>query len=264
MVSRMERYYKSTKQTSKRTEMNRELYRNIYDVGEYSNIEGIATIEKSNQVDITKIKKMLKNREDYQRQKDLRTLMRKKEPTPEARTRTNEFEDSNRVYDIGDILAQAKEEKNVLDNRYRSLGNTNYDILKSLKINDQQEVDDYLSKTMTNTRVLKSLNDNELSLNLLDDLKSENTTMISNKDMVRQLLEDAKNEEQKKKEETKKVKLDTSFFTSSMNFQDDDFEEVNKMIKANKAGKKIKKIIGMIVLIAITVGIVFFVYNLIK
>ena len=57
-----------------------------------------------------------------------------------------------------------KQEKKEPTEKYRSLGDTNYNILKSLKVRD--EVDDYveseLEKTMTNTRMLKKLNDNDL------------------------------------------------------------------------------------------------------
>ena len=66
----MEKYYSSQPETTKRSQRNQSLYREIYDLGEYSNIEAVATLDRTNEIDITKIKDMLKNREDYKRQKE--------------------------------------------------------------------------------------------------------------------------------------------------------------------------------------------------
>ena len=199
MASRMERYYKPESNTKRRTQANQELYRKIYDTSEYSNIEGIATIEKANEIDITKVKKMLKNREDYQKQKDLRTIIHKEEPKIQHIETSDNFEDENRVYDISDILKKAKQEKTEPKNQYRSLGDTNYNILKSLKVNAEKEKGEQpLEQTMTNATMLNKLNDNDLSLDLLDDLKSNNNTMINNKGAIQQLLEQAKEENRKK------------------------------------------------------------------
>lgn len=265
MASRMERYYKPETKTKRRTVANQELYRKIYDISEYSNIEGIATIDKANEIDITKIKNMLKNREEYQKQKDLRTLIHREEPKIQHIETTESFEDENRIYDISDMLQKAKEEKKGPEEKYRSLGDTNYNILKSLKVKNENEIsrDEELEKTLTNTSLLKGLNDNDLSLDLLGDLKSNTTTIASN-NAIQQLLEQAKEEELKRKEQNKKVEMDNSFFTSSLSFGKDDFEDVNK-----KAGKK--KINGIVTriflglsLLAITVLIIVIVYMLIK
>ena len=45
-MSRMDRYNKEVENS--RSSKNKDLYKNIYEFGEYSNIEGIATIDKSN------------------------------------------------------------------------------------------------------------------------------------------------------------------------------------------------------------------------
>lgn len=109
MSSRMERYYKPSKEVTRRTDMNRELYHKIYETNEYSNIEGIATLDTSNEIDITKVKKMLQNREDYKKQKDLRSILYKeKENVVEVK---NEEPEEEKNYDISEILNKAKSEK---------------------------------------------------------------------------------------------------------------------------------------------------------
>ena len=62
----MERYYQTEKEGNTRTKRNTKLYNSIYSYGKYSNIEGIASIDNTNEIDITKVKKMLETREKYQ------------------------------------------------------------------------------------------------------------------------------------------------------------------------------------------------------
>ena len=177
MASRMERYYKQGNTRLKRSERNQELYRDIYDSASYSNIEGIATIEKSNEIDITKVKKMLKNREEYKRQKEVSRLI-KKEPEVKVKPVQTLSLDNDKNYDIRDILDKAKVNKKS-DDKYHSIDNTSYDILKKLKekkelFKDEPDEDELreLIDTITGNTAINQLNDKELSLDLLDDLKS--------------------------------------------------------------------------------------------
>lgn len=262
MASRMERYYKPVSKSKRRVVANQELYKKIYDMSEYSNIEGIATIDKANEIDITKIKNMLKNREEYQKQKDLRSLIYKEEKKEEPIV--EEIEE-DRIYDISDMLLKAKQEKKEPTEKYRSLGDTNFNILKSLKVKD--DLDDYveteLEKTLTNTKLLKKLDDNDLSLDLLDDLKSNTISLENTKTAIQQLLEEAKAEERKKIEDERRTEIDNSFFTSSMSFNKTDFDDAIGTIQKPK--KKIfGKIMLVLALIAIAVGIVVAVYMLLK
>lgn len=262
MASRMERYYKPESKTKRRTVVNQELYRKIYDISEYSNIEGIATIDKANEIDITKVKNMLKNREEYQKQKDLRTLIYKEEPKVQHIETMDSFEE-DRVYDISDALIKAKQENKEQPEKYRNLGNTNYNILKSLQV--KKELKEHPKEdVISNTRVLNELTDNTLSLDLLGDLKSNTVTIAGNKTSIQQLLEQAKEEEIRKNEQTRKQELDKSFFTSSLNFGKDDFEEVNNMVKKKSKNGLVMKVGLVISLISITIGIIALVYLLIK
>ncbi len=263
MATRMERYYKQNS-SNNRSERNQNLYREIYETSSYSNIEGVATIENSNEIDITKIKKMLKNREDYQKQKDVRKIMIKEEPKEEVKLEEPE-EDKN--YDIRDILDKARINK-PKENKYRRLENTNYGILKKIdsnkKLNLEDDVTDSdlrsLIDTINNNSELNKLGDKELSLDLLDDLKSENNTMIDKDNSIKKLLEEAKQES--KKDDTSD--LDKSFFTSSLNFGKDDFEELANLNSIIKKKNSFSKIIIFVVLLCITIGIIFLVYSLIK
>ena len=60
MASRMERYHSGTSQSGTRSVRNENLYKNIYENAEYSNIESIATMDKTNEISIEQIKELLK------------------------------------------------------------------------------------------------------------------------------------------------------------------------------------------------------------
>lgn len=268
MVSRMEKYYKNDVATKQRSQKNKELYRSIYDTGEYSNIEGIATMDKNNEIDITKVRNTLKNRENYIRQKQYRQITNKKEKYEEQNISHDFTVKEQKNYDIRDILNKAKDKKPIEDTP-RSLDNTNYNILKNLKLNNEKDYhkdfeDDDLKElinTITNTSMLNQMNDKELGLNMFN-LCETTENKIEGRQSVKHLLEQAKKYDDKKQNTIPEI--DNSFYTSSMNFNKEDFEEANEYVRKKKSKKILLKIFLFIGLILITGLIIFGVYYLIK
>lgn len=267
MVSRMEKYYKNDTKIAQRSQKNKELYRSIYDIGEYSNIEGIATMTKNNEIDITKVKNTLRNRENYKREKQYRQLTNKEEKKEEIDI-SNEFTSKEQKnYDIRDILNKAKDKKPIEDTP-RSLDNTNYNILKNLRLNSEKEhekdkFDDELKElidTITNTSMLNQMNDKELGLNMFD--LDETGDKLDGRESVKQLLEQARKYQDAKSNTIPEI--DNSFYTSSLNFNKEDFEEANSYVKQKKNKKILLKIFVFIGLILLTGLIIFGVYYLIK
>lgn len=268
MVSRMEKYYKNDTTVKQRSQKNKDLYRSIYDYGEYSNIEGIAAMSKSNEVDITKVQRMLKNREDYKRQKQYRQISKPIEEKEEIVS--HEFvQKEQKNYDIRDILSKARDRKPEEDTP-RSLDDTNYNILKNLKMNNgsnnhnvyKDYEDDELKElinTITNTSMLNQMNDNELGLNMFDLEEVEGN---DSKDSIKQLLEQAKKYEEGK--DGSSSNIDNSFFTSSLNFTKEDFEDANSKVKRKKSKNKLLRFLLFISLLVFTFLIIFGVYSLIK
>lgn len=263
MASRMERYYSANSQVKTRSRTNEDLYKKIYDGGEYSNVEGIATIEKGKEIDIEKIKKLLEKREEEKRIQAKRNYIEKEEPIP---VKIEEIDDS-RNYDIRDVLNKAKDGR-VKDDKERSLKNTQYDILKGLnlkkvpdRIDEDSNLEDLIN-TITHNSALNQLADGDLSLDLLDDLKSNGNTDVVNTGSIHALLNEEKVAyEKKKKEEQENNEIDKSFYTSSFNFKADDFEtmiDLNNNLK--KRNKLIKILVFIAVLIAIIVGLFLYFY----
>lgn len=261
MPTRMERYYKPTNQTSKRSEKNQDLYREIYEVGEYSNIEGIATIEKSNEVDITKVQNMLKNREQYQKQRQFRQVVSK--PVAQESKEVMNLE-NEKSYDIRDVLNKAKSNKKS-EEKYHSLENTGYNILKNLKEKSMNDIPKNdlreLIDTINNNSELNQMATRELSLDMFDDLKSENNTIVQDKNSIKSILDEAKQEEGKKKIEN--TEMDNSFYTSSLNINKEDFEQLTEQLEEKK-GNIVIKVFIFIILGIVCASIIFLIYSLLK
>ena len=103
---------------------------------------------------------------------------------------------------------------------------------------------------LINLATLSSLGDNELSLDLLDSLKSEDNTFIG----------DLSN--RTKKQEVEMEEMDNSFYTSSMNFSKEDFEELDDINKSLKKNNIWITILVFILLVVVITGCLFLFQNL--
>jgi len=253
MASRMERYYKN-KDTNKRSVRNESLYQTIYEDETYSNIEGVMATPKANEIDIEKIRELLASRE---KEKQMRKPERKQVIVePEE----NNFEEEEKNYDIRDILVKAKDSRENNEEKYRSLKNTEYNILKNIKIRnkqDEQQEDELkeLINTITSTSFLNKMSDDELSLDMFEDLKSN--TMIGDSSSIKAILDEEQEELNKTGE------MDNSFFTSSLGFKEKDFEQLQDLNKSIKKNNKIMKVILIILFIIIAIALGFVIYNFI-
>lgn len=226
----MSKYYYDSVEDNKRSVRNKDLYQNMYEEVEYSNIEGIANIEKTNEIDLNKIREMLRQNED---KKKIRVF----EDLPQIKIEEEEI----RNYDIKDILTKAKSSRET-DNSNHCLSNTQYDILKKITLKDNLE-EEYMNasdelkgliNTITNTSMLNKMGDKELSLNMFEELSGEENT-VSEPLRVEKIKED------------KTIELDKSFYTSSLNFNSDDFEDLKEMNEAmQKNNFLIKVLIGLL------------------
>ena len=182
MASRMEKYHSNSLTSSRRSVRNESLYKDIYENSEYSNIEGVATMEKTNEISLEQIQELLREREINKKRN---MTIRRDIP------RVSKPEVLDKNYDIRDVLVKAKDE-HVDDNKNRNLKNTQYNILKNINIRDtlSKEDEENLEKTLVNTSVLNNLDDNELCLDMFSDLKSSgNTASMNVSDLLKEVNE---------------------------------------------------------------------------
>ena len=248
MASRMERYKDKVVRPSRSTR-NKNLYNSIYSYDDkYSNIEGVASIDKYNEIDISKVKKMLETREKANSEKrinDSSDYYQDSQPF-----RTHYKEDTDRNYDIMDVLKTAKEKREP-DNKDRVLNNTGYDILKTLNLkpknddnDDKEELKD-LIETISHTSMLNKRNDDSSKgeesndLDMFSDMLSDDTMVRDVKDFT---------EFASLGEKT----MDDSFFTGGLNIKKADFVNGGK-----KQGSFIKTFLIVMFVMSFLAGAIF-------
>ena len=276
MKSRMERYYQLERRnsensaSSKRTVLNRNLYDKIYDDVEYSNIEGVAELDIKNEIDIEKIRDLLKSKEELDAGKRREIVKKRQQDFDKKRSVTED-----RTYDIRDILSKAKEERQEEPSIRKSLRNTQYDMLKNIDIEkemqkledknridkDESEIDELVS-TIANTNLIDNLADRELSLDLLDDLKSPEDTITTENTSIRRLIDAEKRAKAENHHKEDEEKIDKSFFTSGISFDKEDFEQALEEEHVDDKDKIILKIFLFIffVLLAIASAVGLYVF----
>lgn len=199
----MERYENSELGNLSRTKRNQDIY-NSTDISELSRIKTNTNVsvisDAPKEIDIEKIKKYLNALNDEEEQKRKKISL----DFPELEEKVVERKEQ-RTYDINSVLEQAREKKesNYEEERHRKLNNTGYDILKNIKIREEQEEKEKLMNTDEFTSPIDELNTQEKTIvNLIQDIqngKSKNTEtketdMEDNtKDLFKELMGDNEN-----------------------------------------------------------------------
>lgn len=270
MPSRMDRYYSDDDLINKRSSKNVTLYNKIYDENsKYSNIEGIASIEKTNEIDITKIKEMLKNREDYQKSREVRQIVKpSREQSHDYQQNLDRDIEEEKNYDIRDILAKAHVEHKDIKKDYHSLNNTQYNILKSIDINKDIDAKDYfksldpeddlegLINTITNTSMLNKMDQQELALSMFEDFKTKSGNLSDSKSIQAIMDEEYKKETTDDLSDT----LDKSFYTSNLKFSKEDFGD-DDLPKKKSVISRILTVLIFLIIIAVTVLVCYFLFK---
>ncbi len=246
MPSRMEKYY----ELKSRTVKNKELYRTIYDEAEYTNVEGISVIEKNEKIDIEKIKELINGTNNVNKPKEY-----KKE---EIKPLVEEIEEQKN-YDIRDVLDKAKSERTDRDSRY---SNIKYNVLKNIDLNSDTKVPDNVDEEQLKSMIeaISNNSKSDYTSDLLDDLKS-----ICDPNLKNEVKEEISNQDTQL-QNTKLIQenLDKSFFTSSMDFSSEDFDDLKEIKENIKKNNLLTKILLFILLVIIITGVIFLVYHFTK
>lgn len=263
MASRMERYYNSTNSGMERSRKNKDLYKRVHNESR-SEIDSLRSVSRANEIDLSKLKSIVSDREAYNKERKLRQTIDKSSLNIDIPSKKDDiesydimdvepskFEEEKSVeepknYDLSDVLNKALDDYSESDSKNRNLKNLEYTDLNSLNLhkkeykNSELELKDMI-KSIHNTSDLNKLGDDAL---LLDSLKSD--TMVGDSSIKKVIEQDEKEE---KRDDTKE--LDKSFFTNTFDFDEEDFDE----LLARKHGKK-KKIIIAIIICLVVAGII--------
>ena len=262
MASRMDRYYKSGNTGMERSRKNKDLYKRVHN--ESRGIDSINSVSRANEIDLSKIKNIVSDREAFKKERKLRESIGESSLNIDIPSKNDsvdsydimdvkpkkiDVEDTKeevKNYDLSDVLNKAMDDYTESDSKNRNLKNLEYTDLNSLNLrkkeykNSELELKDMI-KSIHNTSNLNKIGDDAL---LLDSLKSN--TMVGDSS-IKKVIEQDKEEE--KRDDTKE--LDKSFFTNTFDFDDADFDE----LLAKKKGKKKKIIIAIIICLLVAGGI---------
>jgi len=257
MRSRMNRYYYNEDKQKERTKKNQELYDTVYNM---EPLKIVGTIDNLNEIDLKEIDDTLKSREEYRKLKEYKKILNQPNDRYDTDYEASE-QPENKVYDINSILERAKTERgtNELDDRYRKLKNTQYNILSNLNINDynskekendsEEQLKDLIHTITMKKMELESIELDEQDDNLLDDLMPTSNTVIT----------EAVNDKLTNKEV--EGDIDKSFYSSSYDFTKEDFEDSKKVKSGNKVSKILIRILLFIVIVMVTIAVLFVVNN---
>ena len=245
MKSRMDKYYDNN-DTKARTSKNQQLYRTIYDEVEYSNVEGISIIEKNEKIDLDMIRELINKNNNVSKLKS--------KPIEIPKVEMDEDFEDDKSYDIRDVLTKAKDSRTVDNKR---IFDTKYNILKDISINDDVNVPENIKEEDLKGMIEAiSSNSKAYTTNLLDDLKS-----IYDATMHERI---EKQFEEKEEKNNKLSEIDKSFYTSTMGFKEEDFEDIKEIQEDVEQNSMLTKILIFVLCLVVVVGIVFLVSHYIR
>lgn len=230
MKSRMDKYSNGT---LSRSSKNKHLYEDLYTNTNYTNM---VVIDDSNEIDISKIKEIIDNEK-----KDKRIPR-------EAKLSTNLYEDITtikeepikKVYDINQVLKEAKEKRDIIEEANEKRKREHY----SLRTNKQLE--DELAKTrkvyqnlikeekelLNIMNTLTNVSSADIALDLFEDLKPSDNEKISDKsnDTAAVNIKQITNDDDSKEYSTDTFMFNTKDFEGIENLKND-VKKTNLFIK---------------------------------
>ena len=172
MGSRMDKYNNDSN-IPKRSEKNKELYRQIYNA--YDEFENLVVPSNAKEIDLSSLKKEITSRDEYKKIKEYSDITNNKVVRKEIILEEQKKE--NEIYDINELLNKAvkdKKQDDVIDNKISSDSylkklklddsKTNLDIVKDMYDDIRKETED------ESEDLLKSAS---FSLEILSDLKGD-------------------------------------------------------------------------------------------
>ena len=208
MGSRMDKYNNSS-DIPKRSDKNKELYRQIYNA--YDEFENLVVPSNVKEIDISNFKMEITGRNDYKKVKEYTDITNnkiiRKERVIEEQKKENE------IYDINELLNKAVKDKKSDDVRENSITSDSY--LKRLKLDDtrtnldmvKEMYEDIKKETEDESEeLLKTAN---LSLDILCDLRGDNDDTMIQAPIKDEFMPDS----------------DKKFYSSEFKFNKKDFDD---------------------------------------
>lgn len=253
-----------------RSRKNEELYQGmtrseLEDINLTSNAHVIGENEKN--IDVEKIKELLEKNYAQEPRKS-RALIKQQQEQEEEEPIIYE-EEETKEYNINAIIEKAKQDKEIDYERERlkKVRDTQYDILRGLSLDEEDDEEPLDSKVTSHkedlVNLINTITEKELTreidpLDILTDLKGSDNTVVL--DGMNEEIEKREKQEAVKKEEEQEEKkgIDKTFYTNSVNFSKSDFDDFNDLKEDMETNKVLIRVLLIIITIAFIAGILFF------
>ena len=239
MKSRLNKYENS--ENYSRVNRNQNLYDDMYENTNYSNM---VVIDDSNEIDINKIKELL-DKENNKKTRESRNNFSMQEYDSIVPIK----KDDDKLYDINEVLKEAKEKRNIIEEANEKSKIQNYKFKENLE--------DELSKTR---KVYENLIKEEKELlNLMNTMTNMSSDDIAN-DMFQDLTKDENLTEVLEDSNVINIKkLDndtTEYSTDTFMFNTKDFEGLDDLRNdVKRTNIFIKILILIVVIVVLSLGI---------
>ena len=219
MTSRMDKYNNNSN-IPKRSEKNKELYKQIYNA--YDEFENLVVPSNAKEIDLSSLKKEITSRDEYQKVRDYNDITNNKVVRKEIVLEEQKKE--NEIYDINELLNKALKDNKKDGITEHTISSDSY--LKRLKLDDgktnldmmKDMYDDIRKETEEeeeNNSLIKTAN---LSLEILSDLKGDNDDTMIGAQIKDEFLPEGSNQ----------------FYSSEYKFSKKDFDDKNEFIKEDE------------------------------
>jgi len=232
MGSRMDKYNNNS-DIPKRSDKNKELYRQIYNA--YDEFENLVVPSNVKEIDISNIKMEITSRDEFKKVKEYTDITNNKVIRKERVIEEQKKE--NEIYDINELLNKAVKDKkkdSVIENTITSESylkrlklddtRTNLDIVKEMYEDIKKETED------ESEELLKTAN---LSLDILSDLRGDNDDT-----MIQAPIKDEYMPDENKKFYSSEFKFRTRDFEDKKIEDNIEFEFNEEKIKDNNINKE--------------------------
>lgn len=246
MKSRLDRYENNN--SVSRVSKNQNLYDDIYSNTNYTNM---VVIDDSNEIDISKIKEII-DKEKNQSKRVERNNFNKEEYDNLTKTNTEE----NKIYDINEVLKEAKSQRDIIEEanekrkiqNYKFRENLDEELSKTRKVYENLIKEEKELLNIMNT--LTNVSSEDLALDMFSDLtKDENLTEV---------LDDVSSDVN-----IKQIDNDdsTEYSTDTFMFNTKDFDSIEDMKDNVKKTSIFIKILIFIITVVMLCGLGFLAYT---
>lgn len=255
MGSRMDKY-KNNSEIPKRSDKNKELYKQIYNA--YDEFENLVVPSNVKEIDLSSLKKEITTRDEYRKVKDYSDITNNKVVRKEIVIEEQKKE--NEIYDINELLNKAVKDKKQeesaptisTDSYLKKLRlddtRTNLDVVKDMYEDIKKETEE------ENESLLRTAN---LSLEILSDLKGDNDNTMIEAPIKEEFLPEENNQFYSNEYKFSKKDFEDKS-DDSKNIEDDFYDDE---LSNGGSGKFFFKILMLIFGIAMVVVIAIYLIN---